>query len=423
MKKIYTIIICLCATAFAYSQTVTLHGKVQTNTIGDQSGISIHVKNETYTGILNPVTEHYNTTTDSEGNFTITFDLKVNPSGLFVPYYPADLTITYSKALYENYKIENLVIESPETIVLDNVMLFPEGITVYQPVICVVTVTGDFNVNHVAWERIDGLNITDYIVFRSENEGWIALDTISFDSVSVFEDLEMIENPSIAEASYQIQAIFSDNTLSAFSEAVRAPQISLSIKDGLPEVEWMSIRDFTRLDPNVVERIIMFRGVTPTDIIGIDSVTTAEINTQDPLSFASRIDNTIEESGIYYYRIGYRLFNQCVPTQIRIENLPLGGILKAESGPFSLAMSNIAESEYIEIQETSIPGIESTLTHIAVSKSSVQITTADAAEYTVFSIDGRLVSSGTVQGSTHIELPSGVYTLIVDGSTYKILIP
>src|SRR5690606_16079975 len=115
------------------------------------------------------------------------------------------------------------------------------------------------------------------------------------------------------------------------------------------------------------------------------------------------------EDGIYYNRVGYRLFTHCAPDSIYSAELPLGGVLKAESGSFSLAMSNIAESEYVEADDpVNYTEVSYSAFIVSVLNSSVIIDTKSSVEkYSLYSVNGILVALGEVQGVTSVPLSSG----------------
>src|SRR5690606_16970639 len=177
-----------------------------------------------------------------------------NTTGYLYDYFPADLTIIFSQDGFEDYVISNFVVQEEESILMDNIILFPAGADVYTPTICMVRVSDSTYVNNDVWEPQEGFDIDSYIVYRSSDTAWIPIDTLGFDELSVCEDFEMEEDTSIARQNYQIQAVFTNNTKSGYSEAMKAPQIKVLMVDGFPQIQWMNLRDFTRLDAAKVER-------------------------------------------------------------------------------------------------------------------------------------------------------------------------
>jgi len=154
----------------------------------------------------------------------------------------------------------------------------------------------------------------------------------------------------------------------------------------------------------------MFRSKTRDNFVRYDSIAVSDINLTNP-TFSTQ-DRNIEEDGVYFYRVGYVLTNACYPA-----------ILKAESGPFSLAMSNIAESEYVEVQENDIETTENDITILVFAHSiNISNNTDNNIDYAIYSLTGQVVSQGTCQEQCTINLSPGTYTLVADEFNQTILI-
>ncbi|MDA3883804.1 MAG: hypothetical protein PF481_11030 [Bacteroidales bacterium] len=387
-------------------QTVTITGNIQTNVIGDQSGIDVSINNTTTSTTGNTIIEPHNTTTNSEGFYSISFDLHENSTGIPNPYWPANLEITFSKYGFENHIINNYIIQDEGNMFMDNIILFPPDVTVYEPSICMIRVDTTTNLNNVVWERETENNIKEYIIYKLQEE-WFAIDTLPFDSLSVYEDFETANSPN---TSYQIQAIFNDDTKSAYSTSAEPPTIELSLINGSPQIKWGNTKDIEMFQSGKIEKIIMFRSKTRDNFVRYDSISISDINLSNP-TFSTQ-DRSIEEDGIYFYRIGYLMTSACWPT-----------VLKANSGPFSLAMSNIAESEYVEVDETDIETAENNIT-IEVFDHSLTISNNKGVDidYTIYSLTGQLVSQGTCQQQCTVNLSPGTYSIVADTFNQTILI-
>ncbi|MFW5850590.1 MAG: hypothetical protein ACOCWB_00040 [Bacteroidota bacterium] len=390
------------------AQTVTITGNIQTNVIGDQSDIAVSVSNSTTSTGINSITETYNTTTDSEGFYSFSFDLHENTTGFLDPYWPANLEITFSKNGFENHVIEDYIIQDEGSIIMDNILLYPPEATIYQPSICIVHVDTSTNFSNVVWDREAENDIKEYVIYKLfEQEAWLAIDTLPFDSLSVYEDTLSAD---LMNTSYQIQAIFNDGTKSAYSTSAQPPTIEMSMSNGSPQIKWGNIHDTEMFQSGKIEKVVMFRSKTRDNFVRYDSINVSDINLTNP-TFSTQ-DRNIEEDGIYFYRVGYALTNPCVPT-----------LLKAESGPFSLAMSNIAESEYVEVEETDIETTEKNIAiHVFAHSITISNNTGNNIDYAIYSLTGQVVSQGTCQEQCTINLSSGIYSIVANEFNQTILI-
>src|SRR5690554_1332580 len=124
---------------------------------------------------------------------------------------------------------------------MDNLLLYPPDVTAYKPAICIVHVDTSTNFSNVVWDRETGNNIKEYVIYKLfKQEAWIAIDTLPFDSLSVYEDTLSAD---LINTSYQIQAIFNDGTKSAYSTSAQPPTIEMSMANGSPQIRWGNTED------------------------------------------------------------------------------------------------------------------------------------------------------------------------------------
>jgi hypothetical protein len=397
MKKlILTIGTFLISVSFIFAQTGTVQGNVQLSNLTDFSGINVHISGTTFNSSGDVVNITGDVVTDINGNYNFTCNLYTNPLYPFAgnQYLDAVLDFTFSKVGYDSETVDGIGVNTTP-ITVDNSLLFPTGVSIYQPQICMVRYDTLTNIPNVVWERELGNNVKSYIIFKLINQKWETIDTLDFNDLSVFEDLQA--DPTTAYQ-YQIQAIFNDNSRSRYSSAKNAPEISITTQDGVPKITWVNINELSRIDPLVIHKVILFRSNTDHNWKQIDSVDITTATQDELIARATMYDTNIPEDGIYYYRIGHRYISPCAPAN------PL---VKTESGPFILAMSNIAESENAL---TSISALENSPIEISVIDNSLSISSKIKGTYTVSTIDGKVVENGAISNQK-IVLDKGVYVV------------
>jgi len=406
MKKYTLIITSLLFGLASMAQTVEISGNVQTDIDGDQSGIKVKYTAQiasgfTYTSTVDSVT------TDLNGDYSFSFDLNKNNTGLGPNYWPALINIVMSKDGFDSETISNYSTTDPGIFTIDRKLLFTSGATIYTPSICMVRVDTATNYNNIVWEREDNLGIDKYYVYKLVGNTWQQYNDFAFTDLSVCEDFNTDLNSS---EFYQIQAVFSNGKKSAYSSALKAPHVTVRTVNGIPNIEWLNPNDLTKLDPTKISSIKIFRGIKKDEMEVLKTFSIQDLIAAPSLSYIMN-DLDIAQGGVFYYQVGYEMISDCAPED-----------LKVESGPFSLAMSNIAESENIPATETNINRLENNI-NVSVLGNELILQSKNAITYTISNIQGIIEDEGICQNKKSIILKSGIYFISTDNLTQKIIIP
>lgn len=396
MKKILITISAICISIFSIAQTATIQGNVKVNNSTDFSGINVHVRVDTYNEDAEAITFTNDVLTDANGNYTWSFDLYSNPLYPLYgnQYLDAVVTLTFSKATYQSDIISGVSVNTTP-VTIDNMLLFPFGVDVYRPSICMVHYDTLTNIPNIIWDRETTENIKSYIVYKLVNQSWETLDTLDFSELSNFEDINA--DPTIS-SDYQIQAVLNDNSLSRYSEARKAPEIVLTTNGGVPQITWVNLNELSRINPAEITRVILFRSQTYHNWIPIDSVDVANVTEEELIERAGPFQDThIPAEGVYNYRIGHRHLAPCTPA-----------ILKSESGPFILAMSNIAESENVPASINEVVSKASPI-QVEIQNKTVSIQEKPGTTFEISNIAGSVIAKGNLNTPVHINLSQGMY--------------
>lgn len=189
--------------------------------------------------------------------------------------------------------------------------------------ICIVTIDKDLGTNKIVWEKVWHSSIQKVHVYKmiGGEYAWIG----SVDSVrrSYFDDF--ITNAQASPSRYAIKTEDACGNKSQFSAFHQTIHLGVSPgTDGVTNVlDWTDYIDESGNFEPVWYYI--YRGTDKNNLVlhdSVDAKVASECNDDNPM-------------GAKYYKIGVKKEQACVTS----------GILKIESGPFTLAMSNIAEAQ------------------------------------------------------------------------------
>lgn len=397
-----------------FSQTAHISGAVQTTSLGEQKGVAVAITGTTFDGISPlPITIDTLVYTDDDGKFTFSYPLFPNPLYTVIPdelpYNDLILSFTYSKEDYVDKYIDGLFINE-QPYYLPTVVLPLKGENLYKPSIAMVTYDTVGTKILVVWEEEDDeeIIIESYVLYKLQAHEWKEVATLTKGNILVYEDEDI---SSSEKAIYQLQALLDGGKRSDFSEPKSPPDIFLTIDNGIPSVNWSAVSELFKLDLERIDKIQLSRSTLPGGryelVKEIDISGKSETELEDLLTI---VDNTLQTAGTYYYRISHYYKSWIDPTPRD---------LKVESGPFILAMSNIAEAKNVTV---AIQRVEYAKLQISIDNGHVRLANKYPEEYAVYGVDGVLFEKGTLQPHESFVLPRGVYIITCGGASTKIFV-
>lgn len=290
----------------------------------------------------------------------------------------------------------SVVVTDPET--QCTVSLGQEiGLAFKTPTISLVTVSQETGKNLVVWERESSDQIDYYTIYRQTagndtDAEFDSIGSVSYSEISVFEDTEA--NPMDNPYTYKISATDYCGNETELSEAHTTLHLSQmnSLLSDKAELIWTAYKG---LEYN------KYYIIRETDVQGytfVDTVTTLPTNVTSYTADIPTIGETI-------FYIGIPLNKVINPKDF----------LKAESGPFSLAISNIAEAE----NRTSIGNYENTITAYAIEHM-IYVTNTNGETIEVFDSIGKRITK-----TKETEIPvyaKGLYFVRIGNTTRTVIV-
>ncbi|OQA96670.1 MAG: hypothetical protein BWY22_01629 [Bacteroidetes bacterium ADurb.Bin217] len=199
--------------------------------------------------------------------------------------------------------------------------------------ICIVTIDKDLGTNKIVWEKVWNSNIKKVHVYKMSGGEYAWIGSVDSIRKSYFDDY--VTNPYTSPSRYAIQTEDACKHKSILSDFHQTIHLGVSLgSDGVSNVlDWTDYIDES--GEFVPVWYYIYRGTTKDNLElhdSVDAAVASEWNDDKPM-------------GAKYYKIGVKKDKACVTS----------GLLKIESGPFTLAMSNIAEAQ---TDETSISNPE-----------------------------------------------------------------
>ncbi|MCQ2959442.1 MAG: ribosomal protein L7/L12 [Bacteroidales bacterium] len=275
-------------------------------------------------------------------------------------------------------------------------------LSIKQPEISLVTVSKTTGKNLVVWLRENSDQIEYYTIYResSEEGEYDSIATVPYSEISVYEDEEA--DPMERSWSYKISATDSCGNSTNLSEAHSTLHLSQmpSQREGYVELIW---EEYKGID---YSSFFILRETTVGSYTFVDTVTTV------PASIKSY---TAEIPGIgkSTYYVGIKLPEVVDPKQF----------MKAESGPFSLAMSNIAEAENDEA--TAVDVISDEDIRVFAVEHTIYVKNSADKEITIMDSMGKILSQ-TVQTDASIVKYNvrlaGVYFVRIGKESFKVIV-
>ena len=272
------------------------------------------------------------------------------------------------------------------------------SIQLKQPEIALVTVSQESGKNLVVWLKENTDLIDYYTIYRVDTakNKYDKVADVPYGELSVYEDLAA--NPMERAWKYKMSATDvcgNETAMSDYHSSLHLMKIkSLGVENHLAWDPYEGI-DF---DSYVILRKTKVKGVAEIDTLAMI-----------PSDLTSYTD-TLPARGTTSYYVGVKL-----PETIN----PKTQFLKAESGPFSIALSNIAEVEnYVAVQNV----VKSNADVYAIGHT-IYVKNPDGLETTIYDIKGRKLEISTTDYSSEFFMTlNGIYLVKVGELTFKVII-
>ena len=185
--------------------------------------------------------------------------------------------------------------------------------------ICIVTVGKQTGKNVIVWERHAGHRTVSYNIYKMIGLGYMFVGNVPFDSAGQYVDYSSM--PDVISSRYAISVVDSCGNESKKSPYVQTINLgaSLGVDTSTAVLNWTPYVDEGKtFEPDFY---YIFKGYSKATLVQIDSV-----------SGNFTLYNDKHRNGATYYQIGVKKPSLCDATG-----------LKAESGPYSQSLSNLAE--------------------------------------------------------------------------------
>lgn len=267
------------------------------------------------------------------------------------------------------------------------------------PQIALVTVSETSGKNLVVWQKFDTDKIDHYNIYR---EGEVAgkyekIAEVPYSEISVYEDLEA--DPIVQPWRYGITATPTDDRYSETEMISVHKTLHLQQNQGLGGVINLSWNEYKGVDYSTYK--IIRKSVVRKEVI-IDTIATVPSN----LTTYTDIEPA---KGTQAYYVAIELPQTIDPNVL----------LKSENGPFSLAISNIAE---VESDPTAVANVIDEKVEIRVTGRVITILNAENGAK-VYDVSGRFVAASDVAPVQQVEVAkAGVYFVKIGDNVFKVVL-
>ena len=267
------------------------------------------------------------------------------------------------------------------------------------PQISLVTVSKETGKNLIVWVRENTDLIDYYTIYREDSVSneFNPVGTVKYSEISVFEDEDA--DPMKRQWSYKITATDICGNETEMSETHTTLHLNemKSLREGQAELIW---QPYVGVD---YRSFYIVRETKVGSYTFIDTVTTV------PAS-ATAYTPEIPSVGKTIFYVGIKLNEVIDPKDF----------MKAESGPFALALSNIAEAENMD--QDAVSDLENSVVAYAAGHT-IYVKNADGKTIELYDASGRKIN--TAAGSEITEFTvrlDGIYFVKVEGETFKVIV-
>ncbi len=267
------------------------------------------------------------------------------------------------------------------------------------PQISLVTVSKETGKNLIVWVRENTDLIEYYTIYREDSVSneFNAVGTVRYSEISVFEDEDA--DPMKRQWSYRITATDICGNETEMSETHTTLHLNemKSLREGQAELIW---QPYVGVD---YRSFYIVRETKVGSYTFIDTVTTV------PAS-ATAYTPEIPSVGKTIFYVGIKLNEVIDPKDF----------MKAESGPFALALSNIAEAENMD--QDAVSELENNVVAYAAGHT-IYVKNADGKTVELYDASGRKLNTATGSEITEFAVRlDGIYFVKVEGETFKVLV-
>ena len=295
---------------------------------------------------------------------------------------------------------------NPETNCTATLDVTVPSIPLKQPEIALVTVSEQTGKNLVVWLKENTDLIDFYTIYRESERKDVfeALATVPYSELSVYEDEEA--DPNIQPWRYKISATDVCGEETAMSEYHTTMHIAKVAGADTEENKNQTNLIWNAYEGIDYESFIVMCKHKENGKILVDTLATLSAN------FTSYTVDTAINNVISYY-VGVKL-----PEVVN----PKTQFMKAESGPFSLAISNIAEVENVDdnvsVQDVVVSDVE-----VYSVGHTIYVRNAGELETTIYNINGRKLITPQVRDNLEVSVKlDGVYVVKVGDELFKVVV-
>ena len=267
----------------------------------------------------------------------------------------------------------------------------------YGPEISSITISEETNNMIIFWQKPETDYIDFYTLYRERNDApgvYDTLGTVSYKDLSVFVDQNV--DPKQNSWRYKLSATdFCGNESKMSYSEYKSIHLNYNMaNDNTITLQWDGYEGMA------FDRYSIFK------ITKDGKVKVAEVS-----PFCTRYSEKLE-LGTIGYVVGVEFLDT-----IDITNYSQ---LKAESGPFSLAMSNIAELENVSTKDVSL----TPNANVSVKQNTIVVDNPNKSSIVVYDILGHSIAKNTSRAN-YVTIPmaqKGIYLVIVGNEAFKVMI-
>ncbi len=266
----------------------------------------------------------------------------------------------------------------------------------YQPELALVTVSQESPANLVIWQKEETEAINFYSIYRetADDNVYEKIGDIPYSQTSIFVD----DNTDSQTKAYRYKLSATDNCGNESPQSPNHKTIHVTINQGLNGVNnliWDHYEGFSFSTYSIYR-------ITTDGVTEIDKV---------PSSNWTFSDKNAPKNILSYY-VAVKL-----PKEINVND----PFVKAESGPFSLAISNIAE---VENQETAIALVDENSVNVYSSHNAIVVENAGENQIVICNAIGQTIARAKGENNRQkiFTVEAGIYIVIVGNKTFKIAV-
>ena len=266
----------------------------------------------------------------------------------------------------------------------------------YQPELALVTVSQESPANLVVWQKEETEAIDFYSIYRetADDNVYEKIGDIPYSQTSIFVD----DNTDSQTKAYRYKLSATDNCGNESPQSPNHKTIHVTINQGLNGVNnliWDHYEGFSFSTYSIYR-------ITTDGVTEIDKV---------PSSNWTFSDKNAPKNILSYY-VAVKL-----PKEINVND----PFVKAESGPFNLAISNIAE---VENQETAIALVDENSVNVYSSHNAIVVGNAGENQIVICNAIGQTIARAKGENNRQkiFTVEAGIYIVIVGNKAVKVVV-